>query len=103
MDGEPEYEIAEVLDSKMDNQRSQCKLLYLVCWTRYASTDEETSWILALELENAPELISDFHQSYPAKLGPLGQLYSHMFETLPAAGRHKGDKPLGELRCRAFF
>ena len=51
MDGEPEYEIAEVLDSKMDNRRSKCKLLYLVCWTGYAGTDEETSWILASELE----------------------------------------------------
>ena len=73
MDGEPEYEIAEVLDSKMDNQHSECKLLYLVCWTGYAGTDEETSWILASELENAPELISDFHRSYLAKPGPLGQ------------------------------
>ena len=44
------------------------------CPTEYAGTDEETSWILALELRNAPELILDFHQSYPAKLGPLEQL-----------------------------
>ena len=73
MDGEPEYEIAEVLDSKMDNRCSKCKLLYLVCWTGYAGTDEETSWILASELKNAPELVSDFHQSYLAKPGPLGR------------------------------
>ena len=56
VDGEPEYEITEVLDSKMDNWR---KLLYLVRWTRYAGTDEETSWILASELKNVPELVSD--------------------------------------------
>ena len=74
MDGEPEYEITKVLDLKMDNRRSKCKLLYLVRWTRYAGTGEETSWILASELENVPELVSDFHQLYPAKLGPLGQL-----------------------------
>ena len=74
VDGEPEYKIAEVLDSKMDNWCSKCKLLYLVHWTGYAGTNEETSWILALELENVPELISDFHQSYPAKPGPLRQL-----------------------------
>ena len=30
VDSEPEYEIAEVLDLKMDNRRSKCKLLYLV-------------------------------------------------------------------------
>ena len=87
----------------MDNRRSKCKLLYLVHWTGYAGTDEETSWILALELENAPKLVLDFHQLYLAKLGPLRQLQSHMFETLPAAGRRKGDKPLEELRCHAFL
>ena len=74
VDGEPEFEIAEVLDSKMDHWRSKCKLLYLVHWTGYAGTDEETSWILASELEDTPDLISDFHQAYPAKLGPLRQL-----------------------------
>ena len=74
MDGEPEFEIAEVLDSKMDHQCSKCKLLYLVRWTGYTGTDEETSWILASELENTPDLVSDFHQAYPAKPGPLGQL-----------------------------
>ena len=74
MDSEPEFEITEVLDSKIDHRCSKCKLLYLVHWTGYAGTDKETSWILALELENVPELVSDFHQSYPAKLGPLEQL-----------------------------
>ena len=73
VDGEPEYEIAEVLDSKTDNWHSKCKLLYLVRWTGYAGTDEETSWILASELENVPELVLDFHRSYPAKPGPLGR------------------------------
>ena len=74
MDGEPEFEIAEVLDSKIDHWHSKCQLLYLVCWTGYASTDEETSWILALELGNVPKLVSDFHQLYLAKLGLLKQL-----------------------------
>ena len=73
VDGEPEFEITEVLDSKMDHRRSKCKLLCLVHWTGYASTDE-TSWILASELENAPDLVPDFHQAYPAKPSPLGQL-----------------------------
>ena len=74
VDGEPEFEIAEVLDSKIDHRCSKCKLLYPVHWTGYAGTDKETSWILASELRNAPKLVLDFHQSYPAKLGPLGQL-----------------------------
>jgi transposase InsO family protein len=71
VDGEPEYEISEILDSKLDNRRRLCKLLYLVKWSGYEGTDEETSWLLATELGNAPELINHFHQQYPNKPGPL--------------------------------
>jgi hypothetical protein len=41
-DEEPEYEISEILDSKLD-KRQACKLLYLVQWSGYEGTDEETS------------------------------------------------------------
>ena len=71
IDGELEFEITEILDSKVNQHRRNCKLLYLVCWTGYAGTDEETSWILATELGNAPELVADYHATYPTKLGPL--------------------------------
>jgi len=74
VDNKPEFEIAEVLDSKLDNCRVQCKLLYLVRWTGYEGTKEETSWILATELRNAPELVADYHAAYPAKPGPLNQV-----------------------------
>ena len=60
---EPEFEISEILDSKIDNRRRACKLLYLVRWTGYEGTDEETSWILASELGHACELVMDFHAS----------------------------------------
>jgi hypothetical protein len=42
IDEEPEYKISEILDSKLDKRRA-CKLLYLVRWSRYEGTDEETS------------------------------------------------------------
>ena len=71
IDGEPEFEIAEILDSKVDQHRRNCKLLYLIRWTGYAGTDKETSWILATELGNAPELVTDYHAAYPTKPGPL--------------------------------
>ena len=71
VDGKPEFKIAEILDCKVDQRHRNCKLLYFVCWTGYAGTDEETSWILATELGNAPELVVDYHAAYPAKLGPL--------------------------------
>ena len=61
IEGKPEYEIAEILDSKIDWHHCNCKLLYLVCWLGYEGTDEETSWLLAMELGHASNLISDFH------------------------------------------
>ncbi|CDO76909.1 hypothetical protein BN946_scf184594.g16 [Trametes cinnabarina] len=74
IDGEPEYEIAEILDSKIDQRRRSCQLLYLVRWAGYEGTNKETSWILATELRNAQELVADFHAAYPSKPGPLSWL-----------------------------
>ena len=56
--GELEYEISEVLDSKIDQQQS-CKLLYLVHWLAYENMDEEFFWLSATELDHAKDLISD--------------------------------------------
>src|SRR5882672_10860190 len=44
VDGEMEFEIKEILDSKMDRQ---CKdqLRYLIAWMDYEDTDEAKSWI----------------------------------------------------------
>ena len=71
IDGRPEYEISEILDSKLDNRRCICKLLYLVRWFGYEGTDEETSWLPANELAYASNIVSDFHSKYPSKPGPL--------------------------------
>ena len=71
--GDLEYEIAEVADSKIDRRRSG-KLLYLVRWLGYENTDDEFSWLPATELEHAKDLISDFHAAYPDKPGPLANL-----------------------------
>ena len=72
IDGEEEYEISEILDSKVDRWR-KCKLQYLVRWLGYEGTDEETSWIPADEV-HASEAVSDFHSAHPEKPGPLGSL-----------------------------
>ena len=61
INSETEYEIEEILNLKIDRQHWNCKLLYLICWSRYEGTDEETSWLLADELRHASELIHDFH------------------------------------------
>ena len=70
LEGELEYEISEILDSKIDN-RQRCKLLYYVHWDGYQGSDEETSWLPATELDHAKELVADFHTWYPDKPGPL--------------------------------
>ena len=49
----------------------QHQLLYLVHWLGYQGTDDETSWLLAMELGNAKELVADFHKRFPNKPGPL--------------------------------
>ena len=74
VDGEPEYEVSEILDSKVDHQRKTCKLLYLVRWAGYEGTDEETSWLLATKLGNISELVEDFHAKYPDRPGPLNNM-----------------------------
>ena len=69
IDDELEYEISEILDSKIDKRR-RCKLLYLVQWAGYEGTDKETSWLPVSKLGHASEYISDFHHAYPDKPGP---------------------------------
>ena len=73
VNNELEFEISEILDTKIDNRRHACILLYLVRWTGYEGTDEETSWILASELGHASELVTEFHAKYPTKPGPLSK------------------------------
>ena len=71
VDGKLEFEISEILDSKVDCQQRACQLLYLVQWSSYKGTDKETSWLLATELGNTSELVKNFHSWYPAKPRPL--------------------------------
>ena len=61
VDEEPEYKISDILDLKINQRRHNCKLLYLVCWSEYEKTNEETSWLLATKLDHASELITDFY------------------------------------------
>ena len=68
-DSMPEYELSEILDSKVDRRR-RCPILYLVKWTGYEGTDQESDWIPASELDNAQESLDEFHARYPQKPGP---------------------------------
>ena len=72
IDGEMEYEVSEILDSKLDRCcRPDNRLHYLVHWMGYEGTNEETSWISAWDLAHSLELHKLFHQWYLDKMGPL--------------------------------
>src|SRR5260221_2965016 len=67
INGDIEYEVSEILDSKLDRCfRGNSLLHYLVRWSGYEGTEEETSWGSAQDLEHAPQLVLDFHHHYPA-------------------------------------
>ena len=84
IDGEPKYEISEILDTKIDRRQWPCNLLYLVRWSSYEGTDDKTSWVLATELSNASKIITEFHSRYPSKPG-LWPSWQVPFQTLGQA------------------
>ena len=76
IDGDLEYEVELILNSKVDLRRKSCPLMYLVKWLGYDDMDDSDSWMSALDLENAQDAIDAFHKKYPDKPGPLHSLPS---------------------------
>src|SRR5258708_5733054 len=71
INGNIEYEVSEILDSKMDRCFWGNRVLrYLVHWMGYEGMEEETSWISAQDLEHAQDVAWVFHRRYPSKPGP---------------------------------
>jgi len=70
IDSEPEYEISQIVDSKIDCQQA-CKFLYKMIWLEYEDTGDKSEWIPVSKLTHATNLVSDFHITYPAKPCPL--------------------------------
>ena len=70
-----EFEVAQILDSKWDKQKRDL-LLYYVYWASYEGTVEEFSWFNISDLQNAKELVTDFHILNPTKPGPKNALLS---------------------------
>jgi hypothetical protein len=58
VDGEEEYEVEEILDSKY----IQGNLHYYVKWKGYPNS--ENSWLIANDV-HAPDLLENFHQLHP--------------------------------------
>ena len=64
VEGELEYELERVLDSKF----VQGKLLYLVDWVGYSP--EERTWELAAYLESATDAVNEFHRRHLNRPSP---------------------------------
>jgi hypothetical protein len=64
IEGQQEYEVDEVLDSKILRN----KLKYLVSWVGYAPNDR--TWEPAENLENSVEDVERFHARYPNRPSP---------------------------------
>ena len=84
IDREPEYEISQIVDSKINHQQA-CKLLYKVIWLEYEDTGDKSEWIPATELTHVANLVSDFHITYPAKPSPLPLSWLHCLYLSPAS------------------
>ena len=65
LDGEPEYEVAAILDSKLIRRH----LYYLVDWVGYPPS--ERSWEPAANVAHAAAKVAEFHRQFPDKPGPL--------------------------------
>jgi hypothetical protein len=59
IDGELEYEVKEILDSKI----VRGKLQYYIDWEGY--TPEERTWEPAESVEHAADAVANFHRRYP--------------------------------------
>lgn len=59
VEGEPEWEVEEVRDSRLFNRRLQ----YLIKWKGWP--EAENSWQDELDLENAQDTIAEFYKKFP--------------------------------------
>ena len=82
IDGEQEFEVSEILDSKLD-RRFRVQLQYLVRWLGYEGTDEEQTWTSAVDLENSAELVEAFHAQNPSRLGSFAMFNRYLAKANP--------------------
>ena len=69
VEGEEEYEVEEVLDSRRYGRWK--KLQYLVHWKGWGP--EHDSWEDVADLGNAPRITQKFHSAHPEAPGPLNK------------------------------
>ena len=72
VDGQPEYLIERLIDSKYNRTRRKCQLSYHVKWIGYPISNNPSDWILADAFDDeAGKLLADtYHTQHPDKPGP---------------------------------
>jgi transposase InsO family protein len=86
VDGEVEWEVEEILASKLWRSR----LWYRVKWLGY---DDDPEWYPASNVKYAPHKVRDFHDRYPDQPGPPMRLqeWIHLWEAGEDSYDHKDD------------
>jgi len=72
VDGQPEYLIERLIDSKYNRTRRRCQLSYHVKWVGYPISNAPSDWILADAFDDAAgKLLTEaYHSQFPLKPGP---------------------------------
>jgi hypothetical protein len=81
IDGEPEWEVQEILDSRIKTlgkgKNKKTLLEYKVRWKGYPI--EEATWQPEEDLDNAPEVMKEYHSKYPNKPKRINAIeFSHL-------------------------
>lgn len=87
VEGAPEYEVEEVMDSKVYRGR----IRYLVRWTGYPERHEWT-WEPIGNLRNAEDKVSEFHRLHSAAPRPADTAQLH-FISIPEINRNQTQDP----------
>jgi hypothetical protein len=91
-DDDIQYEVEEILDAGFVSKGPKKVFHYLVRWKGYAPAHD--SWEPVENVENAPELVADFHLRYPDK--PVPPTTSD-----PGAGSKSRSKPAAKSRAKS--
>ena len=67
LDNSNEWEVHQILDSRVDHCHKGVGLLYLIEWKGFDNTPDATSWEPPKHLVNAPDIVQVFFQAYPDK------------------------------------
>ena len=88
--GTPEYEVEEVLNSRLKRGKLEC----LVKWSGY--TNDYNTWEPESNLDNSKEMIKNFHKSNPST---LRKLRTNVFEGLIFKSFENLCEPVNILSC----